>query len=295
MNNLYSMTGFASKQAEYNNTEITCEIRALNSRYLEISIRLPKVLSDLENSIKELIRQKITRGKIMYSLNFSSLSSELQNLKIDPDTIQIYMNLLKEMKKAAYIDAEITLDHLLSFKDIISFEEEAEIDEEFAKFIFRVTEDALKKLDEMRSQEGDFLRKDLQSRMGNILQLTDEIAQLGKNNARTEFEKMYKRLLSFIGDEKQVDNNRFEQELAIIADKVDITEESVRLKSHIQLFEENLKEGSPVGKKLNFILQEMNRETNTISNKTTMVEISHRVVALKEEIEKIREQVQNIE
>jgi uncharacterized protein (TIGR00255 family) len=295
MNNLYSMTGFASTQAEYNNSEITCEIRALNSRYLEISIRLPKVLSDLENSIKELIRQKITRGKIMYSLNFSSLSSELQNLKIDPDTIQIYMNLLKEMKKAAHIDSKISLDHLLSFKDIISFEEEAEIDEEFAKFIFSVTKDALKKLDEMRSQEGDFLRKDLQSRMGNILQLTDEIAQLGKNNARSEFEKLYKRLLSLISDEKQVDKYRFEQELAIIADKVDITEESVRLKSHIQLFEENLKGGSPVGKKLNFILQEMNRETNTISNKTTMVEISHRVVALKEEIEKIREQVQNIE
>lgn len=294
MNNILSMTGFSSMQAKYNNSEITCEIRSLNSRYLEISLRLPKVLTDLENSIKDLIREKITRGKIMYSLNFSSLTSEIQNLKIEPETVKIYMNLLEQMKQTSGIKTEIKLDHLLTFKDIISFEEETEIDEELANFVFSLTNNTLDKLTDMRSKEGKFLKNDLDLRLNNILNLCEEITRLGKDNARSEFDKLYRRMLSLISEDK-IDNNRFEQELAIIADKVDITEEIVRLKSHIKLFEDNLNTGSPVGKKLNFILQEMNRETNTISNKSTVVDISHRVVALKEEIEKIREQVQNIE
>lgn len=294
MNNILSMTGFSSMQAKYNNSEITCEIRSLNSRYLEISLRLPKILTDLENSIKDLIREKITRGKIMYSLNFSSLTSEIQNLKIEPETVKIYMNLLEQMKQTSGIKTDIKLDHLLTFKDIISFEEETEIDEELANFVFSLTNNTLDKLTDMRSKEGKFLKDDLDLRLNNILKLCEEIAQLGKDNAKSEFDKLYRRMLSLISEDK-INNNRFEQELAIIADKVDITEEIVRLKSHIKLFEDNLNIGSPVGKKLNFILQEMNRETNTISNKATMVDISHRVVALKEEIEKIREQVQNIE
>ena len=146
----------------------------------------------------------------------------------------------------------------------------------------------------MRSQEGIHLKSDLQKRLDKITILTEEITGLSKENPSIEFEKLRKRLLSMITEDK-IDINRLEQELAIIADRVDITEETVRMKSHIQLFQENLNTGSPIGKKLNFILQEMHRETNTMSNKTTIVEISHRLVTLKEEIEKVREQVQNIE
>ncbi len=288
------MTGFATVQAKYDETEVTCEIRSVNSRYLEISVKLPRVLADLENQIKEFVRGKISRGKVMYSLNFSSLTSELQNLKIDPSTVRTYMNLLEQMQSAAGLDAPIKLDHLLFFKDIISFEEESKIDESLTDFIRELTEQALDKLNEMRSLEGENLRSDLENRLEKIAQLAGEVAELGKDSPRVEFDKMYQRLMTMLGN-NEIDRTRLEQELAIISDKVDITEETVRMKSHIQLFRDNLQAGSPLGKKLNFILQEMHREANTMSNKTTIIEISHRVVSMKEDIEKLREQVQNIE
>ena len=294
MNQLKSMTGFAVLQKEFNNSEISCELRALNSRYLEINLRLPRLLTDLEAPMKEIIRKKITRGKIMLSLNFTSLNSEIENLKIEPNLIQGYMNLLHQIKDSSGITADIQLDHLLFFKDIISFEENSAVDQKLAQFIFGLTGEIIERLEEMRLQEGQFLKKDLEQRLSAIRKLTKEIKEFGKSNSNKEFEKLHQRLNSLIAEDK-IDQSRLEQELAIIADRVDITEEVVRLQSHIQLFQENLKKGSPVGKKLNFILQEMNRETNTMSNKSTLIEVSHRVVQLKEEIEKVREQVQNIE
>ncbi len=294
MANIYSMTGFSTVQAKYNDSELTCEVRTLNSRYLEIMVKLPRLVADLENPIKDVIRKKITRGKVMYSLSFSALTGELQNLKIDPATVQIYTNLLKQIRQAAGLEAPITLDHLLSFKDIISFEEESEVDEELVDAVYQLTEKALDDLNRMRAREGENLKTDLQNRLGKIEQLINEIASLGKENPRIEFERLYNRLLLLIEEEK-LDLSRVEQELALITDKVDISEETVRMKSHLQLFKDNLNSGSPIGKKLNFILQEMHREVNTMSNKATMIEISHRVVTIKEEIEKIREQVQNIE
>jgi uncharacterized protein (TIGR00255 family) len=288
------MTGFAVVQKEFNDSEVACEIRSLNSRYLEISLRLPRILTDLEIPIKEIIRSKVTRGKIMYSLNFSSLNNDQVNLKIEPNLVQNYMKLLQQIKKEAGLKSTIKLEHLLFFKDIISFEEDSIIDDQLLKFIHQLTGEALDKLNHMRFQEGQFLQKDLESRISQITLLTREISGFGKENSRTEFEKLYQRIKSLIAEDK-LDDSRMEQELALIADKVDITEELVRLNSHIELFLENLQAGSPIGKKLNFILQEMNRETNTMSNKSTMVEVSHRVVHLKEEIEKVREQVQNIE
>jgi len=294
MKNLKSMTGFAVLQKEYNHSEVSCEIRSLNSRYLEISMRLPRILADLEIPIKEIIRKKITRGKIMYNLNFTSLNNETDNLKIKPEVIQGYIKLLEQVKAEAQIAEPIQLDHLLFFKDIISFEENSAVDEALAHFIYALTEEAIDKLEEMRLQEGQYLHKDLAERMALIQKLSHEIHEFSQLNSKKEFEKLYQRLTSLIAEDR-IDSGRLEQELAIIADRVDITEEVVRMQSHIELFEENLKQGSPVGKKLNFILQEMNRETNTMSNKSTLIEISHRVVQLKEEIEKIREQVQNIE
>jgi uncharacterized protein (TIGR00255 family) len=288
------MTGFAVLQKEFNHSEVSCEIRALNSRYLEINLRLPRLLTDLEAPMKEIIRKKITRGKIMFNMNFTSLNSEVDQLKIEPNLIQGYMKLLQQIKDTAGVTAEINLDHLLFFKDIISFEEHSTVDQKLAQFIFELTEEAIEKLEEMRLQEGQFLKQDLEERLIAIQNISDEIREYSKSNSRDEFDKMYQRLNSLIAEDK-IDISRLEQELAIIADRVDITEEVVRMQSHIELFQTNLKKGSPVGKKLNFILQEMNRETNTMSNKSTLIEVSHRVVQLKEEIEKVREQVQNIE
>lgn len=294
MNTLKSMTGFATVQSEYEGNEVTCEIRSLNSRYLEISVKLPRALADYETLVKELIRKEITRGKIMYTLNFSSLNGDIQNLKINEETVQNYVNLLKQMKAAAGLNSPITLDHLLFFKDVITFEEEKPTDDKMGEIIVDITGRAMKKLNEMRTSEGANLKVDIEKNLEEVERLTGEIARICTQNARIEFDKMYQRLLSLI-DEKRIDRSRLEQEVAIISDRVDISEETIRMKSHIQLFRENLKAGSPIGKKMNFILQEMHRESNTMSNKATMVEISHRVVTIKEDVEKIREQVQNIE
>jgi uncharacterized protein (TIGR00255 family) len=294
MKTIKSMTGYATVQAQYDNSELTCEIRTLNSRYLEIAVKLPKFLNDLETPIKDVIRKKVTRGKLFCNINASSTNGELQNLKIDKNTVKIYLNLLEQIKHISNIDSPITIEHLLFFKDIISFEDQAVLDEKLISAILNMVEETLNSLNEMRLQEGKNLKEDIVGRIKKIEKINKEIAEYATDNPQMEFDKLYQRLVSLI-EEENVDKSRLEQEIALIADRVDITEEIIRMKSHLKLFNDNLRKGSPIGKKLNFILQEMHRETNTISNKSTMIEVSHRVVSIKEEIEKLREQIQNIE
>jgi uncharacterized protein (TIGR00255 family) len=293
MSKIYSMTGFALLSHPYGNG-ITCELRSLNSRFLEISIKTPIVLKDLEDSIKELIQKRIQRGRVTCTITFNSTDQSLENLKIDSTIVNQYKSLLNQIREIAEINEEVKLEHLLAFKDIISFEEDTSVDENLEKSIFELVEKTTSKLDEMRNIEGKNLSKDIRIRLDSIKNNLKKIEPSSKKNAKIEFDKLYKRLLSLI-DEQKIDKNRLENELAIISDRVDVTEEITRLNSHIDLFEQNLKGGSPVGKKLNFLLQEMHREANTISSKSTLLEISHLVISIKEEIERIREQIQNIE
>lgn len=294
MSKIYSMTGFAVLSNPSYGNGMTCELRSLNSRFLEISIKTPLVLKDLEDSIKEIIQKKIQRGRVTCTITLNSSDQPLSNLKIDSNIVNHYKTLLNQIRKIANINEEVKLEHLLAFKDIISFEEDNTIDENLEKSIFKLVADTLNKLHEMRNVEGTNLSKDIFTRLESIQKELKKIQPLSKKNAKIEFDKLHKRLLSLI-DEQKIDKNRLEYELAIISDRVDITEEIIRLQSHIDLFEQNLKEGSPVGKKLNFLLQEMHREANTISSKSTLLEISHFIVSIKEDIERIREQIQNIE
>ncbi len=294
MSQIFSMTGFAVHTVNVDDTEITCEMRSLNSRYLEMFVKLPQTLRILEDSIKETIRKKITRGKVSCLITTSSLIPAIQNLSIDKQTVELYTKLLDDVRKIAGIQEPIKLEHLLQFNEVFSFEENTEVDEAFQQAIFQVVEETLDILNANRAREGENLVADITARLKTIESVVKELEPFARENPRVEFEKLYQRLQSLIQEQK-IDRDRLEQEVAIIADRVDVTEELVRLKSHIQLFRETLAKGSPAGKKLNFILQEMHREANTISSKNTMVEISHRAVFLKEEIEKIREQVQNIE
>jgi len=293
MAKIYSMTGFALLSHPYGNG-ISCEIRSLNSRFLETNVKLPLTVKDLEDSIKDVIQKNVNRGRVTCSISFNSSSQSLSNLKIDPNVVDLYKNLLNQIRNVAKIEDKIKLEHLLAFKDIIAFEEEVSIDENLEKSILGLVQNTLAKLNEMRNIEGDNLVKDLNNRLASLQKNIKAIEPLSKGNSKSEFDKLYKRLLSLIG-EKKVDKNRLEMELAIISDRVDISEELIRLRSHIDLFKQNLKSGSPVGKKLNFLLQEMHREANTISSKSTLLEISHYTVAVKEDIERIREQIQNIE
>ncbi|RMG64635.1 MAG: YicC family protein [Calditrichaeota bacterium] len=294
MGKLFSMTGFASGKTTHNHTEISCELRSLNSRYLEIGVKLPPTLRELEEPLKERIRARVQRGKVHCVLNFSEQSPVLKGLQVDPGAVKFYRDLLEQIRQQAGITDSIQLEHLLQFSEIFTVEPEAGLDDSLKEAIFRLVDETLVALNQAREKEGQALRKDMEHRLETIERRVEKVGQLAGKNARQEFEKLKRRLYSMI-DEKKVDANRLELELALIAERVDVTEEVVRLGSHIKLFREQLKKGSPVGKTLNFILQEMHREANTISNKSTMIEISHWIVEIKEEVEKIREQVQNIE
>lgn len=294
MNPLRSMTGFASSKTHFADSELSCEIRSLNSRYLEIYVKLPYAFKDLEDAAKSLIRAKIDRGKISCTVSFTAQDPTMQRLSLNSGSVEMYARLLNQLRTAAGISVPLQVGDFLQFKDLFVPDEQSMLDDQFAQTFEALINDAIAQLDITRGAEGENLRRDLADRLDALEKLTGEIAEMGKGNARSEFEKLYQRLITLV-DEGKIDRNRLEMELALISDRVDISEEVVRMGSHIELFRENLRQGSPIGKKLNFILQEMHREANTISTKNTLIEISHRSVTVKEEIERMREQVQNLE
>lgn len=291
---IYSMTGFSTERIQFEESELTCEIRSLNSRYLEINAKLPYGMKALEDNVKSWIRSRLDRGKINCVISFETTEQLLQSLKLNKGALSMYTKLLEEIRSQTGINTPLQLSDLLFFKDIFTPDDSGMVNDAFEAALEQLVNNALDRLNKTRSQEGGNLRRDLEERLKTIEKLNEEIKEMSKDNARIEFDKLHQRLISLIGEQK-IDANRLEQELAIISDRVDINEETVRMDSHIGLFRKNLQQGSPIGKKLNFMLQEMHREANTISTKNTMIGISHRIVQVKEEIERMREQVQNIE
>jgi len=289
-----SMTGFGRAEFKNAHYEISAEIRCLNNRYLDLGLRLPKSLSGYEFKIKELIKKYVYRGKLTLNLNFKDLSLSNGNFKINKESVQTYYRILQQLKKHAGIDEEITIDHLLHFAELIEPEEKALEDSELQRHINKVVQKALTNLNEMRSKEAKNIGKDIAKRIDHIENIVDKIKNKNVDNPRIELNKQFNRLRELIESGK-VDKDRLEQELSLIADRVDVTEECTRLKSHLKLFKETFEKKEEVGKKLTFILQEMLREINTIGSKTTLVTVSHLVIRLKEEIEKLREQAQNLE
>lgn len=294
MSKIYSMTGFAAGKTSFKTSQISCEIRSLNSRYLELFVKLPPLLRDMEDEVKELIRQKLQRGKINLSLSFDTGDPSSQSLKVNENAVRLYARLFDDIRRLANLEETARVSDFLEFKDVFVTDQDALSDKDFRARLISFLAELLDKLNYNREVEGANLRTDLEARLASILEINEKLTALAAGTARAEFDKLYQRLLSMISEQK-VDRNRLEMEMAIISDRVDINEEIVRLESHIGLFRENLAAGSPIGKKLNFILQEMHREANTISSKSSQVEISHLAVTLKEEVERIREQVQNIE
>jgi len=288
------MTGFGRSEIKNGRFEITVEIRSLNNRYLDIGIRLPKSLNTYEYLLKELIKKKILRGKLTVLVNFKSLALENGSFQINQETVKFYHQLLEKIKDQTGINDEIKLNHLLQFKELIEPEDTSSQDEEAEQILKETFDEALKNLDAMRKQEADNICKDIYSRLEVIKSTLSSISAKAKNSSKLELDKLYSRLQERIS-KNEVDRDRLELELAIIADRVDVTEECIRLSSHLDLFKNVLDTKKEVGKQLTFLLQEMHRETNTIGSKTSDISISHEMIHLKEEIEKIREQIQNLE
>ena len=289
------MTGYGKSKKTFDNYEIDIEIRSLNNRYLDTIIRLPKNIDFLEQCIKEEIKKKIFRGKVTINIVLNGLgANEFENIKLNEDALNHYYNLMNEIKNTLNLNQEISLEHILQFKDLMQPTDEKMDDETLQKNLLIVVNEAVDSLIEMRRNEANNIIIDINKRIKIIASNTEKIKKIANDNPKQEYDKLAERVHNLLNG-KAIDEYRLEMELAILSDRVDVTEECTRLNSHIQQFDSILKTKKEVGKSLTFILQEMHREINTIGSKTTNVEVSHLAITIKEEIEKLREQVQNLE
>ena len=290
---LRSMTGFGRGKSISPNYEIESEVKSLNNRYLDISLRLPKELYNREFELRDKIKNAVSRGKISLTITLKRNESAQNNEFLNKSALVNTINLVEEIRKTASIKEEIKLEHLLSLQEHF-MEDLTEIDEETFQKILVAVDEALNGMLEMREKEGKELRKDFIERLKFIEDKINEIESLLDSSVKNYFEKLKERAKNLLSDFSQYDE-RLKIELALLAEKYDVSEEIVRMKSHLKQFSKILDATDAVGKKMVFLIQEMNREANTINNKSISTEISYRAIAIKEELEKMREQAQNIE
>ncbi len=290
-----SMTGYGRGEATEDRTTASAEVRSVNSRYLEVTSRLPRTLTLRENEVKELVRAKFVRGKISISLNVVHENANEVPLKINIAAAKAYYKLLNDLRKAVKIQSKVSLEHLLNFPEVLEIDEFERGDEKEWRLVKKALDAALSEAVLMRQREGGELLNDLVYRIEIINTNLTEIERIAKQRVPEERLRLTERIKELVTDQSIIDQNRLELEFALLIDKLDVTEESVRFRSHNKFFLDALKKEDGVGRKLNFLVQEMNREANTIGAKSDSSEIAHLVVAIKEELEKIREQLQNIE
>ncbi|WAM32595.1 YicC/YloC family endoribonuclease [Caldicellulosiruptor naganoensis] len=290
-----SMTGYGGSKQIINLREYSVDIRSVNHRYLEINLKVPKEFVKFESEIKNLISKYISRGKVDVYVSFKSFSEKDYRIIPNLGLLKQYLEAINVVRENfAEVQDDFSLSTFIKLPDALVIENQ-ELDSDIIKNeLLSCIEDAVKSLDNMRKTEGENLKKDILQRIEKIKEIIQTIEQYSASLVENYREKLYKRISEYF-DIKNIDENRLMLEITLFADKSDITEELVRLKSHINQFVGCIEEGGVVGKKLDFIVQEMNREANTIGAKSIIYEISSCVVSLKDELEKIREQVQNIE
>lgn len=289
-----SMTGFGRAKEQINNLDITVEIKSVNHRYFEFSSRMPRAYQFLEEKLKSACHQSITRGKVELSLIIEDNSESSSVVEINRPFAKGYIAALKQLAKDFKIKDDVKVSTVALNPEIFKIKRQSLEDEEVTQAVLAVTNQAIESFIAMREIEGEKLAADILSRAQAILSKVSLIEERSPETVKAYRERLEAKIKELLADAK-VDEQRLITETAIFADKVAVDEETVRLRSHIDQLSNLLKENSAVGKKLDFIVQEMNRETNTIGSKCQDVDISHTVVDIKSEIEKIREQVQNIE
>ena len=289
-----SMTGFGKGKATVKGVTFTVELRSVNNRFLEISTRAPKAISQRENEIKEIIKSKIARGKISLSASKDEETEGEIAITVDKKKAKEITAVLEQLRKTAKIKQPVTLENLLHFSEIFQTKEAAGDEIEWKVFSQALTKavDGLKK---MREKEGAELARDSKERIAKINKNIDTVEQLSKKRIPEERKRLLEKVEALVTDKSVINNQRLELEIAILSEKLDVTEECVRFRSHNKFFLEALQSKESEGRKLNFLIQEMGREANTIGSKCNDVEIAHIVVGIKEELEKIREQLQNFE
>ena len=286
------MTGYGRADEQNDQLILSVEIRSVNSRFLDFAPRFPKALQCFEDDAYKMVKQMCERGRISLSAKIDFFPGTKNGMLLNQDKLEEYMTIVKDIQQTSDRDDIPSMGDILRLPDILLASEPD--DENGLKDIFlSALKNALDEMGKIRLSEGENIQSDLIMRLGLIKKIVDEIKKTSKLNRDVTFDR-YKQKIQNLVDDVSVDESRLLQEAAILSEKKDITEELVRLGSHIDLFERYIDTSENKGKKLNFILQEMGREINTIGSKTDVIEINHMVVDMKDELEKIREQVQNI-
>lgn len=289
-----SMTGFGRGETEQNGVSAEVEVRSVNNRFCDVSVRLPRHLGAYEYEIQQIVRQSVGRGKVNVHVRLENGPTSAPPLQIDAAAAKTYRGLLEELRETTGVTGEIKLEHLLSFNDIfVQNDEDDDVDGNWT-VVQKALELALEEFRSMRLREGQALAEDLKQRLDIMSNALAEIEARAPERIEEATKRLKSRIASLIEDEN-VDETRLATEVALLSDRFDITEECVRLRSHITVFREALDGDESPGRKLNFLTQEIHREVNTIGSKANDFSISHQSVQLKEELERIREQVQNIQ
>ena len=288
-----SMTGFGRASLESNGKNYIIEIKTVNNKYSDITVKSTKRLSFTEDKIRKQIANRITRGKVEVSVSFFDFSNKSKNVVLNKEVAKEYIKQLREIADENNLSENISVVEIAKLPDILN-SIDSDNDEEIASEALQCLNMALDSLIEMRKAEGENIKQDLLVRIERVKNLVDKIAENSKGIVEEYVSKLEKRVKEILKTDV-VDENRIAQEAVIYADKTSIEEELTRLNSHIVQFKELVNSDGPVGKKLDFMIQEMNRETNTIGSKAGSGEITKAVIDLKVELEDIREQIQNIE
>ena len=289
-----SMTGYGRAVETVNGREFTVELRSVNNRYLDCTVKLPRSLSFAEEAVKQAVKASVSRGKVDVFITVKSENSDDTKISLNTAVVEGYLAAMRQMVEAYGVKDDISVSTLSRMNDVFTVEK-PEVDEEQLKAdLMGVLDKALAGYDAMRCTEGAALDKDLRSRGETILELVSQV-EAGNGQTVIDYRTRLENKLKEVLANTNIDESRILTEAAIFADKVAVDEETVRLRSHLQQMNTMLSGGGAVGRKLDFLLQEMNRESNTIGSKCSDVKLARIVVDIKAELEKIREQTQNIE
>ena len=288
-----SMTGYGKSTYSSNSREYQMEIKSVNHRYLDINVKLPRAISYLEDDIKKQISIMVKRGKIDVFITFDNNSDEGKDIRINTDVAKLYIKELRKLAEEENLLSNIEVTDISKFPDVLTIKNEQD-DEIIKKEVIALSQEATLNLVKMREVEGEKISKDLLDRIKIVEDTTLEIAKLSTGLIDEYVVKLEARIKELLKTE-DIDKQRLAQEVVLYADKCSVEEEITRLKSHIAQFRTLIESEEAVGKRLDFLIQEMNRETNTIGSKANNLEITNKVIDLKTELENIREQIQNIE
>lgn len=289
-----SMTGYGKSEVSTLDGRLSVEVRSVNHRYGEINVKLPRQFLVLEGDLRKRVAERFKRGKIDLFVQFESLAGGAQLPQVNLEMAKAYHDAFESVNHLLGIYEPVSIDLIVAQRDVLTSREVTTDLDRIAEDLYKVLGGALDSLESMRLSEGAALAAEVSGRIAQISGLVERIASRAPAAVSANTERLRERISRLLG-ETPLDEQRLAQEVAILADRMEITEELVRLRSHFRQFEEVLALAEPVGRKLDFLLQEMNREVNTIGSKANDAEIAAMVVELKSELEKVREQVQNIE